>query len=784
MATDPGTAYTNAFNAAKKSQADERQGIMDMLSWKQMGEMRAQQMRLQNEDQAAQQWQRFYKEMGDFAQALKAVDPAQRELFMKSRMRTNGIDPNTPAAKDTLKFIKSADDATLNNLARGVSSVAANAPTPEAGKALVEGVLSGRITAADAEKQGQAWREQKARERDFAGQPTVSDALGLPGGMQTGRVAAKPDPRGMQAASKTAATLPTSPITAPVSTPAATDPVNAFAPQAKGGMSQGGMTPSGAGTTGAMMDPLTAANKAKGTVDAVMGPGFAAKGEAAQPATVGQVMAPPPSVNAGTEDTLARIRKRESGGRDDARAPTSSATGRYQYTSGTWLDSIKRYKPEWAEGRSDEELLTMRNDPNAQEDIMRKDLARHTALLENNGFDASPGNLYAMHHLGIAGAGRVLNADPNASLVDVLPKSFIRANPYMRDHTAGSLLRSFELEMGSGGPKPQAAPPDITAKKAGDLDQPTPVKTQTIDPATGQATTETPRVPKFDPYTGEPLAASAVQNSDTQVGTADSLSASDLRVGAQRRMIAGDKDTAKLAFDMSEAEQKRVDEINKKDLSSKATQSSASSNIETIEQGRDAVDRLRNNPYAKYITGFGARGIELGIPGTDVKISTDAADITAGVDQIASAVGGRKAVIADGIKQAQADLGFLKDSGVLREMAKAREGSPQGATGFGAMDRGERELLARVGSQGLDPSVGWDNFQKQLAALDRGLASRVDAIQSATQTTTGAKADVATQAARQNTEEVLAAARAELAGVKPTTTEGMMEAIGKALGLW
>lgn len=53
----------------------------------------------------------------------------------------------------------------------------------------------------------------------------------------------------------------------------------------------------------------------------------------------------------------------ESGGRADAKNPKSSATGAGQFISSTWLGMMKKYRPDLMAGKSNEEVLALRNDP-------------------------------------------------------------------------------------------------------------------------------------------------------------------------------------------------------------------------------------------------------------------------------------------------------------------------------------------------------------------------------------------------------------------------------------
>lgn len=124
-------------------------------------------------------------------------------------------------------------------------------------------------------------------------------------------------------------------------------------------------------------------------------------------------------------DYLANIRAAESGGNDLAKNARSSATGRYQFTSGTWAEMMRRH-PELG--------LTPdgRTDPLQQEIAIRAFTAGNAQTLKASGIEATGGNLYAAHFLGAGGAKTVLQAAGNAALEDLLPAGVISANPFLK----------------------------------------------------------------------------------------------------------------------------------------------------------------------------------------------------------------------------------------------------------------------------------------------------------------------------------------------------------------
>ena len=124
-----------------------------------------------------------------------------------------------------------------------------------------------------------------------------------------------------------------------------------------------------------------------------------------------------------------------------ARAATSSAAGLYQFTRGTWLETLDRHGAnhglDWASsaidrGRIDDpalrqQVLAMRFDPDLSA-RMAAELANdnRAALLPVLGREPDAAELYLAHFLGSAGATRfltALSADPGQSAAGLLPEA-------------------------------------------------------------------------------------------------------------------------------------------------------------------------------------------------------------------------------------------------------------------------------------------------------------------------------------------------------------------------
>lgn len=151
------------------------------------------------------------------------------------------------------------------------------------------------------------------------------------------------------------------------------------------------------------------------------------------------------------------VRGVESGGNDSAKNPNSSASGRYQFVEGTFLEMYKK-----AYGASDNEARfawkNNRNSPEVQEALMDQLIVDNQSSLQRAGIPVTSGSLYLAHFAGAGGAQK-LYTNPNQSAEAILGEDVVRANPFLKNMTGAQVIQWAEQKAGTSpiSPRQEAA---------------------------------------------------------------------------------------------------------------------------------------------------------------------------------------------------------------------------------------------------------------------------------------------------------------------------------------
>ncbi|WP_233874985.1 transglycosylase SLT domain-containing protein [Paraburkholderia adhaesiva] len=113
---------------------------------------------------------------------------------------------------------------------------------------------------------------------------------------------------------------------------------------------------------------------------------------------------------------LAAIGAIESAFNPTAKAPTSSASGLFQFINSTWQTMLRKYGPKY-----DIPAGTPQTDPRASALMGAEFIKENVAALKGVKADITPTDVYLAHFLGPGGARQLLKADPGTDAVALMP---------------------------------------------------------------------------------------------------------------------------------------------------------------------------------------------------------------------------------------------------------------------------------------------------------------------------------------------------------------------------
>lgn len=157
-----------------------------------------------------------------------------------------------------------------------------------------------------------------------------------------------------------------------------------------------------------------------------------------------------PGLNYNEDAVLAAIVGVESSGNATARASTSSAAGLGQILTGTWLELIQKHRPDLMEGRTQSEILALRDDADLNAEMTKAYMRDNTRFLEERGIEVGPAEVYLAHFMGPGGAAKALKAAPETPISQLMSPKEIKANAAVRyNGKAFADFTAYDLRMWS-----------------------------------------------------------------------------------------------------------------------------------------------------------------------------------------------------------------------------------------------------------------------------------------------------------------------------------------------
>lgn len=147
------------------------------------------------------------------------------------------------------------------------------------------------------------------------------------------------------------------------------------------------------------------------------------------------------------ETFLDRLMLVESGGRDTAANPRSTALGPFQFIKSTFLDLVRRHFAAETDALTEDEVLDLRTHRRFARRAAALYSRENFASLAAHGLVPTFGHLRLAFLVGPAAAVRLIKATPDTPAAEVLGAAAIKANPFMTSLSASGLIARAERDI-------------------------------------------------------------------------------------------------------------------------------------------------------------------------------------------------------------------------------------------------------------------------------------------------------------------------------------------------
>jgi len=137
---------------------------------------------------------------------------------------------------------------------------------------------------------------------------------------------------------------------------------------------------------------------------------------------------------------LERLMAAESGGRDNAANPRSTALGPFQFIKSTFLDLVRRHFAVETDDLTEDEVLELRVNRPFARNAAALYSSENLAVLSGYGLIPTFGHLRLAFLVGPTAAVRLIRAVPDTPAAEVLGSAVIKANPFMSRLSASQLI--------------------------------------------------------------------------------------------------------------------------------------------------------------------------------------------------------------------------------------------------------------------------------------------------------------------------------------------------------
>ncbi|MGD9540554.1 hypothetical protein [Methylocystis sp.] len=165
----------------------------------------------------------------------------------------------------------------------------------------------------------------------------------------------------------------------------------------------------------------------------------------------------PDQASSSLKSLVDRIVMSESQGIAEARNKFSSAVGLGQFINATWMELIKKHRPDLASAKSDKEILDLRKDPEISHEMTARYVEQNSSILLKKGLPVTPGSLYLAHFAGPGGAVAILSAPEEVDAATVMASvdgqpakarvKIVNGNPFLKGFTVKDLKNWAHLKM-------------------------------------------------------------------------------------------------------------------------------------------------------------------------------------------------------------------------------------------------------------------------------------------------------------------------------------------------